>query len=30
MTEYAFDPADAKVSRGGTITATNDGALTHN
>jgi plastocyanin len=30
MTEYAFDPADVKASRGGTITATNDGEMPHN
>jgi uncharacterized cupredoxin-like copper-binding protein len=30
MTEYEFDPADAKVSRGGTITVTNNGQLPHN
>ena len=30
MTEYRFDPADVTVSRGDTISATNDGELTHN
>jgi plastocyanin len=30
MTEYAFDPADATVSRGDTITVTNGGELAHN
>jgi plastocyanin len=30
MTEYAFDPADATVSKGDTITVTNDGQLPHN
>jgi plastocyanin len=30
MTEYAFDPEDATVSQGDTITATNDGELPHN
>jgi plastocyanin len=30
MTEYAFDPTDATVSQGDTITATNDGELPHN
>jgi plastocyanin len=30
MTEYAFDPADFTVTRGGTITVTNDGQLPHN
>ena len=30
MTEYAFDPADATVGQGQTITATNDGELPHN
>ena len=30
MTEYAFDPADVTVSRGDTITVTNDGELPHN
>jgi plastocyanin len=30
MTEYAFDPADATVSQGDTITATNDGEIPHN
>ena len=30
MTEYAFDPADATVSQGEAITATNDGQLPHN
>jgi plastocyanin len=30
MTEYAFDPADATVSAGDTITAQNDGELPHN
>ena len=30
MTEYAFDPADATVGPGQTITATNDGELPHN
>jgi plastocyanin len=30
MTEYAFDPADVTVSKGDTITVTNDGQLPHN
>jgi plastocyanin len=30
MTEYAFDPADATISQGETLTATNDGELPHN
>ena len=30
MTEYAFDPADATVSQGEAVSATNDGELTHN
>jgi plastocyanin len=30
MTEYAFDPADATVGPGQTITVTNDGELPHN
>jgi plastocyanin len=30
MTEYEFDPAHVKVSRGGTITVTNNGQLPHN
>jgi plastocyanin len=30
MTEYAFDPADLTVSKGDTITVTNDGQLPHN
>jgi plastocyanin len=30
MTEYAFDPADVTVSRGDTITVTNDGEEPHN
>jgi plastocyanin len=30
MSEYAFDPADATVSQGDTITATNDGEIPHN
>jgi plastocyanin len=30
MTEYAFDPTDVTVSRGDTVTATNDGQTVHN
>jgi plastocyanin len=30
MSEYAFDPSDATVSQGDTITAQNDGELPHN
>jgi plastocyanin len=30
MTEYKFDPSDATVSQGDTITADNDGELPHN
>jgi plastocyanin len=30
MTEYAFDPAELTVSKGDTITVTNDGQLPHN
>ena len=30
MTEYAFDPANATVSQGEALGATNDGELTHN
>ena len=30
MTEYAFDPADATVGSGQTITVTNDGEVPHN
>ena len=30
MTEYEFEPADAKVSQGGTITVTNNGEVAHN
>lgn len=30
MTDYAFDPGEVRVRRGGTLTVVNDGGIAHN